>query len=391
MLSLVLLLTWLVLLAPTPGSLVPPAWPASGLVAGLLLTVAPRHRVPVAAAAGVAVAAAQVLHGVDPLVAAALAATSVAEAVLVRHLLVRGAPSGTPSLLVEGDVSRLIGSIGAGSALAAVGYAIVDQVGGHGAPWLGAAAAFGTHAASLMVLLPVFLRTSDFPALAPRRERVAQWALAVGSTALIFVSSDVPPLVFVVMPMFAWLGFRGTLREASGVLLVVAGTATVLTALGVGPVHALTTRYGLPEELVNAYLQVFLLDCGLLLLPLAVAVAQQRETAAVATRGRDTLARIVDSATGTAIMATDLAGRVSVLQPRRRGDPGAPGTRRGRAARRRPARPPAPRRPTPAPACAPAGGPGSGGTGGRGLRRRLRPARAARQPAHAVGARPAGR
>ena len=166
-----------------------------------------------------------------------------------------------------------------------------------------------------MVLLPVFLRTSDFPALAPPSERVAQWVVAVGGAAVIFASSDVPPLVFVLMPMFAWLGFRGTLREAGGVLLVVAGVATTTTALGVGPVDALTTRYGLPDELVSTYLQVFLLDCGLLLLPLAVAVAQQRENATVVARGRDTLARIVDSATGTAIVATDLAGRVTIFNP----------------------------------------------------------------------------
>ena len=74
------------------------------------------------------------------------------------------------------------------------------------------------------------------------------------------------------MPMFAWLGYRGTLREATGVLLVVAAVATEATALGVGPVDALSTRYGLPEELVDAYLQVFLLDCGCSCCPLAVAV-----------------------------------------------------------------------------------------------------------------------
>ena len=161
----------------------------------------------------------------------------------------------------------------------------------------------------------MFLRTSDATPAAPRGERVAQWVLALATTALVFSSTQAPPLLFLVMPMFAWLGYRGTLREATGVLLVVAAVATEATALGFGPVDALSTRYGLPAELVDAYLQVFLLDCALVLLPLSVAVAHQRRAAAEAVRGRDTLARIVDSATGTAIVVTDLRGRVTVFNP----------------------------------------------------------------------------
>ncbi len=313
-LGLVLLGSWVVLFAPS-ASLVPPAWPAAGLLAGLLLTSGPARRPALAAVGGIALVVAHALHGVGLPVAAALAAVSVTEALVVSHLMTRGTGHGPPTLLVDGDVSRLIRGIAVGAAVAAAGYALVGRLSGDGSPWLGAAGAYATHAASLMIILPVFLRTPAFAALAPRRERIAQWTLAVGTTLVIFASSDVPPLVFLVMPMFAWLGFRGTLREATVVLMVVAAVSTAATALGLGPVAALSTRYGFPDELVDAYLQVFLLDCGLVLLPLAVAVAQQREAAARAVRGRDTLARIVDSATGTAIIAADLDGRLTVFNP----------------------------------------------------------------------------
>ena len=117
------------------------------------------------------------------------------------------------------------------------------------------------------------------------------------------------------MPMFAWLGFRGTLREATLLLTVVAAVATVLTAWQVGPVWGLEARYDLAPELASGFLQLFLVDCGLILLPLSVAVAQQRHSAAEVASGRETLERLVASATGTAIIALDEAGRVTLFNP----------------------------------------------------------------------------
>ncbi len=314
LLGLVLVLTWLVLFAPTPASLVPPAWPVVGVLGGLLLTAAPRRAGVLAGLTAVGLVGVQLLHGLAATPAVAFAAITVLEALLVARLVTAGGRR-VPTLLADGDVTRMIRSVAIGSGLAAAGYGVVDLLSGHGDPWLAAVGAFTTHAASLVVILPVFLRTSDAMPAAPRGERVAQWVLAFATTVLIFSSSEAPPLVFLVMPMFAWLGYRGTLREATGVLLVVAAVATEATALGLGPVDALSTRYGLPAELVDAYLQVFLLDCALVLLPLSVAVGLQRRAAAEAVRGRDTLARIVDSATGTAILVTDLGGRVTVFNP----------------------------------------------------------------------------
>ena len=106
--------------------------------------------------------------------------------------------------------------------------------------------------------------------MAQNRERVVQSVLTLGVTLAIFSYAAAPPVVFAIMPMFAWLAFRGTLREASLLLAGVGAIATGMTVLGLGPVHELLVRYDLDQELVNGFLQLFLLDCALILLPLAV-------------------------------------------------------------------------------------------------------------------------
>ena len=69
---------------------------------------------------------------------------------------------------------------------------------------------------------------------------------------------------------------RSSHSPATIVLTVVAFIATALTSLKIGPVRGLGDRYGLPDELVIGYLQLFLLDCGLILLPLGASSCSTR-------------------------------------------------------------------------------------------------------------------
>ncbi|MGZ4446556.1 MAG: ATP-binding protein [Nocardioides sp.] len=315
LLALILVSTWVVVGTASPHTRVAFAWPASGLSAGVLLLAPRSQRWPLLAATTGMVLLARLAQGVDPLTTLLLSASAALETVLVVVVLERRPDRRRPALLDDGDVSRMVLAITVACGSAGVVKGLVVASTGVGNPWLAAIAVFGTHAASIMVLLPFFLETPDFPALGAPQERATQWVLALGTTILIFLAADVPPAVFVVMPMFAWLGFRGTLREATLLLTAVGIVTTTMTAMHLGPVWGLGERYGLPEELVIGFLQLFLLDCGLILLPLSVSVTQQRLSAAQAAAGRETLERLVASATGTAIMVVDLEGRVVVFNP----------------------------------------------------------------------------
>ncbi len=310
--SLVLLLT-----VETVGaeSRVPAAWPAAGLLTGLLLLVDASRRDITTALAGVLLVLAHLFAGYDAMTAVGFALGSVAGSWVALRRLHRGLARPRVGLAEDGDVSRLIAAATQGATVAALVTAATVAASGTGSPWLAGLAAWGTHAAAQLMLLPLFLHGLLFPPLATVRERVVQSLLTVGVTALIFSYAAAPPLVFAIMPMFAWLAFRGTLREASLMLTDVGVVATLATVAGYGPIHELTVRYSLAPELVIGFLQLFLLDCALILLPLSVVTTQQRISAARATSGRETLQRLVDAATGSAVIAVDLAGRVEVFNP----------------------------------------------------------------------------
>lgn len=295
------------------ATLVPIMWPPAALLAGWLLR-SRLHPAVVLAAGGVGMVAAQVVAGVPVAPAAGFGLTSTVAAWLVVRRLVHGL-DGAPRLMVEGDVSRMIGAIAVGSFVGGAGSALTCLATGHGDWRLGLVAGFGAHASALMVLLPFFLRTPAFEALAGPQERAVQAAITLGTTVAVFAFADFPPVVFAVMPMFAWHAFRGRVREASVLLAGVSVIGIVATLGEHGPIWGFLTRYDVPPEIALAVFQLFLLDCGLILLPLSVMATQQRMSAASVAAERSKLERLVAQATGTAVVTTDAEGRVAMFNP----------------------------------------------------------------------------
>ncbi len=294
---------------------VPQAWPAAGLLTGLVLVVDIGRRPAILMQGLTLILLAHLFRGYDPASAIGFTlACALGSAITVWRLLHRH-PGSRVGLLDAGDVSRVISAVALGSGTAAVVVGGMVAINGIGNPWLAMVAVTGTHAASLLILLPFFLEAPNFPALAPTSERLVQSVITVGLTIAIFLFADAPPIIFAIMPMFAWLAFRGTLREASLLLTGVALVTTFLTSARLGPVHDLMTRYDISAEMKTGYLQLFLLDCALVLLPLSVMATQQRRSAAHAATEHQTLEGLVSSATGTAVLSVDMEGRIVVFNP----------------------------------------------------------------------------
>lgn len=315
MLVLIFASSYALLLSVESSSGVPVAWPAAGLLTGLLLVVEPSRRASMVALGGLLLIGAHLLTGYAAIAAVGFGLSTVAGSWIAVRRLRRGTETGHIALMQDGDVSRLISAATQGATIAAVGTGLTVAASGGPSPWLAGVAVWGTHAAAQLMLVPLFMEALPFAPLAALRERVVQTVLVIGATSLIFSYAAAPPLVFAVMPMFAWLAFRGTLREATLLLTGVGGVATVATIFGLGPVHELIVRYSLAPELMIGFLQLFLLDCALILLPLSVMTTQQRMSAARAISGQQTLQRLVDAATGSAVIATGLDGRIELFNP----------------------------------------------------------------------------
>jgi hypothetical protein len=297
------------------SSLAPMIWPAGGLAAGLYLTSRARARPFVLGGVFVVLLSAYLLREVELEVSVALSLTCTVTVWVTRRLLVRPGERHRVALREPGEVSRLIGAITLSSAVAAAGYAVTDLATSRGNPWWGAVGAFGAYAAALVVLLPLFLRTIDFAPLAGVGERATQGVILVGTAFLVFWPQDVPPVFFALIPMFAWYAYRGSLREATVLLAVVGLVGTVLSTAGHGPLPGMEAHYHLPVEAINGVFQLFLLDCGIVLLPLSVMTTQQRISAGRADAESAAMRQLVASATGTAIMATGPDGTIEVFNP----------------------------------------------------------------------------
>jgi PAS domain S-box-containing protein len=295
------------------ASHVPVAWPPAALLAGWLLCTTWRREL-VLAVGLVLTAVAQLSAGASLGQSLGWTVTTAAVALILGSRLTRGAED-TPGLMVEGDVSRMIGAIATSSLAGAVGAAVTSISTGAGDWRLAAVGGFGSCAATLVVILPLFLRTPQFAPQAGTRERMTQAAITLATTMAVFAFSDFPPIIFAVMPMFTWHAFRGRLREASLVLLGVGLIGGVFSASQIGPVWGFELHYGVPPEIATAVLQLFLLDCGLILLPLSVLTTQQRVSAYTAEAEREKLERLVARATGMAVIIIGADGLVASFNP----------------------------------------------------------------------------
>jgi diguanylate cyclase (GGDEF)-like protein len=245
-------------------------WPAAGLSVAVVAKYW-SHRSVLIWVVIVASGLANVVGGRPIGLSACFAVSNGLEALVAGWLLTRR--WGRPELRALEDVWRLVVAAAAGAAVIATGAAaaVVALEGGRFVSvWRLVAA---SHGAAVLVIAPLTM-TVDTQRVGRSIERVAQWAVTLSVLVLVFTLSGSVPLPFMVLPAAVWGALRFGVRTATLQLLAISFVAVIFTSEGRGPFFALSEVARGPNT-IGALTQVFLISSALMLLPLAVVVAQR--------------------------------------------------------------------------------------------------------------------
>ena len=160
-----------------------------------------------------------------------------------------------------------------------------------------------------LVVLPLIIQTAGRRAAARPGELVVQRLLMAAVTLAVFWPDTRLGVAFLVFPVLGWAAVRASRRETHVQLFLVCLTAYALTFIGRGPLAG--TMRGVPDPLAPALVYLFVAAACYLIVPLTLTVERLFTMTGQATRSATTLERLLDSASGTVIVATDAVGRIT--------------------------------------------------------------------------------
>ncbi|MDP9821280.1 PAS domain S-box-containing protein [Nocardioides massiliensis] len=272
-----------------------PAWPLLTVLVGLIGFATLWVDRPAGAAAGLGVGLAL-------------------QAAVTWRVWCRGERRVIPSLLTNGDLSRLLTAVVAGAAVMAICAALTSAVTGWGEPRRLALAAATAGLASQLVLLPLLARLGTRTPAAGRGELAAQWVNIVVLAPFLFFNHAASVTLILILPTLMWGALRSHAYQAFAQLVVVAGVAVTLTTAGIGPLTGPGFgRFG-PDSR-GILLAVFVGTCALVVLTLVVSVGEQAEQQRQLAAERDRVERIVHGTSGVAIIGTDLDLNITLFNP----------------------------------------------------------------------------
>ncbi len=319
-LALIFLVGWLRLIRYSEGPIASlqdsGLWPV-GFGAGLaVLAVGRRQRAAAVAAVVLITLAACLMTGLTDGTAVAWAGAAGAEAWVLARMVARDA-SGRARLADDGELGKLLLAAAVAAGVGAAVAALAGAVGvGEASPRQVASVLpviAVSHMLSHVLVVPFFMKVPQEPPTAGRGEIVLQAALATLVTGLVFVV-NFPGTLWLVFPLLAWGATRCGFRIAHVQTVLLGVVATELSIRGVGPFAAEQPELALPMVDV-LLLQGYVLSAAAVTLPLAIAIAVQHRRADEVLEERQRAEGLVRSTVGTAIIATDLTGTVSLANP----------------------------------------------------------------------------
>lgn len=306
-------LTWLALSQSTVPELVSRWWFASAAATAIVLRLPRRLLVAGLGLVLVALAGAGTLAAMPlPLVLAVALGGALEVTVMVA--LLTGFEAARPRLATWADLRRWMLALSCASAVAAVTFT-AGLVASSGSEPVGRALLWTavTHATAYVLLLPLHLAPQRPLVTASAAERAVQAAL-LGLVAVTYVQAERgQPLSYLLLPLLVWASARLGQRVAVTQIYLVCGAVAVLSTTPYGPFGSVGTRATVIDMVASA--QTFVAVAALTSVCFLLAMGMLADSEHRNEQGELRLAHLLDSASGTAFIATDLDGTITWFSP----------------------------------------------------------------------------
>ena len=309
--SALLLAVYAMNAAPEP-ELVARAWPATALTTAALILAPARHARLLAGMVAVLFLTASLVTGHDVVFSLGFAIANAVEALLVLRWLT-GFDQDHPQLRSWTDYRRwLLGITVASCAAGAITAMSIGITGGEELwrPLLWIAI---THLGAQTVVLPFVMRQPRHRVKVSAAELASHVSLLALGAVACFNADRSEPVAFLLLPLLMWAAARFTPRWASIELMVVAVGIAAITAAERGPFTDVTGEASILTMAASA--QAFVAVSAVTSVAFSVAMGHLRDSLRRIRENEMQLGQLLDSASGTAFIATDLDGLVTWFSP----------------------------------------------------------------------------
>lgn len=275
-LGVVFLVSWLVLLTKPAGAVMPTWWPAAGIAVGMASRLPRRQAWAFSAAVGVIVLVAE-LSVRQSLTITLAAAVGVALETAIAAMILRSKKDRSPRLYTRADLRRLILAALLGATAFDLVLVTSQLFAGDPATALALLASAGPrHAASIMLIAPLFVRLPGDEKLDLGPDIAFHVSVTLATAALVFLTDQHLPLSFLPIVPLVWGSFLVSARWLSLEILGVSMIASYASLHNTGP-FAFDL---LGPALGGALLQFFEISTVVIVLMLALTVFRERESSA---------------------------------------------------------------------------------------------------------------
>ncbi len=281
-------------------------WPAAGVGVIAVCFTPRRHRLLVGLGVAVGGGLANLAFGREPEVAVLLGLATGTEAVVTGTLLTRNRDE-RPHLHGLDDLVRFLAAALGGAAVAGAFVAVGLQIQSGADPLITWRTVVASHVAAVVAITPLGLGVPETRRPARRSEATLQWIVLMIVVGLVFGPDQTLPLTFLLFVPLVWGAMRLGVRLVSWQVFATALVITTTTTIDWGPFAALA---GSSPQVVAALSQAAVTSCALVALPLAVLKSQRSVAMEAASSSGELLDNILAAATSTAVIGTDLNGRI---------------------------------------------------------------------------------